>query len=217
MSSSSLTTKLPPPPLETRIQVFIAALKRRSYFFLLFFLESFRLLYWTIFRQLDGSFYIAKETADILRNLIGTLKFTTLEELLKSVMETGRRLIAAQPLQFVIGNMVRRLLRICREEYRNMIKKTTSKEKGISSFDSNFENEARIPIENSSNLNIDKFSLSLRKQWINLLTIITAELKKSIQSTISEVIQLDLTSSIPDVGGDYIHSKWATNQTPNFS
>jgi hypothetical protein len=133
---------------------------------------------------------VAKETADILRNLIGTLRFTTLQELLNAVTETGKRLIAAQPLgknrrnslllfhtssflllfcfdlfsslilflvlfyfilpflEFVIGNIVRRLLRICREEYRMITKKTTP---ALSQFGPSHttDQEATQPIENT--------------------------------------------------------------------
>jgi hypothetical protein len=49
----------------------------------------------------------------------------------------------------------------------------------------------------------------------NLITrsrfhLFPAELKKSIQLAITEVIQLDLSSTIGDVGGDYIHAKYAS-------
>jgi translation initiation factor 2B subunit (eIF-2B alpha/beta/delta family) len=49
-------------------------------------------------RQYEGSYTIAKETADILRNLIGGLKFSTLQELLNAVTEVGKRLANANPL-----------------------------------------------------------------------------------------------------------------------
>mmetsp|Transcript_1870 Transcript_1870/g.2410 ORF Transcript_1870/g.2410 Transcript_1870/m.2410 type:complete len:349 (-) Transcript_1870:575-1621(-) len=89
--------------LETRIAAFITSLKRR---------------------QIEGSFNVAKETAEIMRMTIAkSNRFHTLNEVITHIKETGRRLIAANPLEFAVGNIIRRTLFITREEYHNHIKK----------------------------------------------------------------------------------------------
>lgn len=87
--------------LESRIQAFITSLKRR---------------------QIEGSYNVAKETAEIIRMLISKLKVSTLNELLEAIKETGKRITESQPLEFAVGNIVRRILYIAREEYVHFVK-----------------------------------------------------------------------------------------------
>lgn len=71
------------------MQQFVVALKRRS--------SSLRVSH-SLCRTIEGSFLVSKETAEILRMLISKAKFNTLNELLDSIRETGKRLIQASPL-----------------------------------------------------------------------------------------------------------------------
>mmetsp|Transcript_22575 Transcript_22575/g.78990 ORF Transcript_22575/g.78990 Transcript_22575/m.78990 type:complete len:402 (-) Transcript_22575:119-1324(-) len=67
-------------------------------------------------RQLSSQIQIAIQTGTILRNMVGTCKINTVGETLDRVRQMGKQLIAAQPLEFVVGNMVRRVLYTIREE-----------------------------------------------------------------------------------------------------
>eukprot|EP01132_Coremiostelium_polycephalum_P006693 gene6693-8279_t len=81
-----------------------------------------------------GSFQVSKATAEVLRNYISTTRWQNAKVLIEQIKAIGKRLIDAQQLEFCIGNIVRRVLFIIREEYmsiRNNIDKS-----GTSSLDS---------------------------------------------------------------------------------
>eukprot|EP01116_Phalansterium_solitarium_P023751 TRINITY_DN848_c0_g1_i1.p1 TRINITY_DN848_c0_g1~~TRINITY_DN848_c0_g1_i1.p1 ORF type:complete len:369 (-),score=151.58 TRINITY_DN848_c0_g1_i1:244-1350(-) len=86
--------------LEDRIQTFIMSMKRR---------------------QVEQTYNVAKETAEIMRMVISRMKISNLEDVLNALRETGKRLISAQPLEFSIGNVVRRTMHIAREEYQQLL------------------------------------------------------------------------------------------------
>lgn len=94
-------------------------------------------------RQIYGSNQTALETAQLLRTVISNSRWTNAASLIQHIREVAIGLIRAQPvgtskessrrniinfgiLEFAVGNMVRRVLHLIREEYRN----TTTKELG---------------------------------------------------------------------------------------
>eukprot|EP00029_Vermamoeba_vermiformis_P011854 TRINITY_DN6660_c0_g1_i1.p1 TRINITY_DN6660_c0_g1~~TRINITY_DN6660_c0_g1_i1.p1 ORF type:complete len:358 (-),score=126.87 TRINITY_DN6660_c0_g1_i1:10-1083(-) len=82
--------------METRINDFILALKRG---------------------KITGSYAAAKETAEILRTLIGHTRWSNAKHLIEIIKSVGKRMTQAKPMELAIGNMIRRVLYLIREEY----------------------------------------------------------------------------------------------------
>jgi translation initiation factor eIF-2B subunit beta len=68
--------------------------------------------------EVTGSGVCATATAELLRASINRGRFSSTREMIAIVAAIGRKLIAAQPLELAIGNMVRRVLFLIRNEYR---------------------------------------------------------------------------------------------------
>jgi translation initiation factor eIF-2B subunit beta len=81
--------------LQNRIEAFIKELKQCS---------------------LKEHFQVASQTVNILKHIIGESSWRSASELMQIVKDYSLKLMAAQPAQTVIGNMVRRVLKIIREE-----------------------------------------------------------------------------------------------------
>ncbi|KXH61815.1 initiation factor 2 subunit family protein [Colletotrichum salicis] len=82
-------------PLEASIDSLISLLKRR---------------------QIQGSELCAVATAHILLQVVAKSKWNDVDSLLEKVQQIGLRLIAAQPKELVVGNIVRRVLSLIRDE-----------------------------------------------------------------------------------------------------
>ncbi|KAG8902859.1 GCD complex subunit gcd7 [Tulasnella sp. 403] len=68
-------------------------------------------------RQIVGSHAAALETVLLLRQIVSAAKFTSLEQLVSLVKTAGRQLVEAQPKEYSVGNTVRKVLRLIREEF----------------------------------------------------------------------------------------------------
>uniref|UniRef100_A0A061R8H0 Translation initiation factor eIF2B subunit beta n=1 Tax=Tetraselmis sp. GSL018 TaxID=582737 RepID=A0A061R8H0_9CHLO len=68
-------------------------------------------------RQTTGSTPIARRTAEILRILIATRRHPDGDSLIEDVREQGARMQEANPHELAIGNMVRRVLSLIRDEH----------------------------------------------------------------------------------------------------
>uniref|UniRef100_A0A8C9SPJ1 Translation initiation factor eIF2B subunit beta n=1 Tax=Scleropages formosus TaxID=113540 RepID=A0A8C9SPJ1_SCLFO len=66
---------------------------------------------------LRGSGETARETVALLRKITAQARWSNAGELMEIVRKEGRRMTAAQPSETTVGNMVRRVLKIIREEY----------------------------------------------------------------------------------------------------
>ncbi|KAI8306445.1 putative translation initiation factor eIF-2B subunit beta [Colletotrichum sp. SAR11_59] len=82
-------------PLEASIDGLISLLKRR---------------------QIQGSELCAVATAHILLQVVAKSKWSDVDQLLEKIQQIGLRLIAAQPKELVVGNIVRRVLGLIRDE-----------------------------------------------------------------------------------------------------
>nr|XP_004399413.2 PREDICTED: translation initiation factor eIF-2B subunit beta [Odobenus rosmarus divergens] len=60
---------------------------------------------------------MARETLGLLRRIITDHRWSNAEKLMELIRREGQRMTAAQPSETTVGNMVRRVLRIIREEY----------------------------------------------------------------------------------------------------
>ncbi|CAL1355978.1 unnamed protein product [Linum trigynum] len=67
-------------------------------------------------RKVEGSQATAQLTAELLRTVISQLRAAEAPVLIETVRKFGRELIAANPFELSVGNIVRRVLRIIREE-----------------------------------------------------------------------------------------------------
>lgn len=71
--------------------------------------------------QVVGSSPTAMETAQLLRTVISNSRWSNAASLIATIKDLGRRLVRAQPLEFAVGNVIRRVLHLIREEYRHAI------------------------------------------------------------------------------------------------
>ncbi|KAL7423889.1 GCD complex subunit gcd7 [Cryptotrichosporon argae] len=69
-------------------------------------------------RQIVGSRNVALATAVLIQNIVRGVKYSTVDELLLIIRAIGRRLVDANPKELASGNIVRRILRLIREEFR---------------------------------------------------------------------------------------------------
>lgn len=62
----------------------------------------------------------AVETANLLRTVISNSRWTNAKNLLQTIKEITARLIQAQPVEFAVGNVSRRIMRLIKEEYKGI-------------------------------------------------------------------------------------------------
>ncbi|CAH3044422.1 unnamed protein product [Porites evermanni] len=71
--------------------------------------------------ELHGSYAIATQTLQLLRRIVSQTRWSTAGELMQCVRTEGKKMASAQPTDSVVGNMVRRALKIIREEYAGSV------------------------------------------------------------------------------------------------
>ncbi|EJU05665.1 nagb/rpia/CoA transferase-like protein [Dacryopinax primogenitus] len=67
-------------------------------------------------RQVIGAQETALETALLLRQIVSVARFNNIDQLIQLIKSIARRLTDANPKEFAVGNIVRRVLRLIREE-----------------------------------------------------------------------------------------------------
>lgn len=75
--------------------------------------EAYRLLKR---RQIRKSRSCAIATAHLLRQVVKTFRITDVSRLIERIQQVGQRLISAQPKELAVGNIVRRVLGVIRDE-----------------------------------------------------------------------------------------------------
>lgn len=70
-------------------------------------------------RDVVSSRAVALETAQLLYRLVGQARFSDIDSLLDQIKQVGRKLVAANPKEPAVGNIVRKVLRLIREEYKS--------------------------------------------------------------------------------------------------
>ncbi|XP_041475077.1 translation initiation factor eIF-2B subunit beta-like [Lytechinus variegatus] len=90
-----------PSSLTEQIDAFIADLKQGS---------------------VKGSYDVAHSTLSLIRKIISGSRWAHAGELMGLIRQEGKRITSAQPAESSVGNMVRRVLKIIREEYASIIK-----------------------------------------------------------------------------------------------
>eukprot|EP00735_Rhodelphis_limneticus_P014817 TRINITY_DN8908_c0_g1::TRINITY_DN8908_c0_g1_i1::g.19056::m.19056 TRINITY_DN8908_c0_g1::TRINITY_DN8908_c0_g1_i1::g.19056 ORF type:complete len:368 (+),score=82.32,sp/Q54EY2/EI2BB_DICDI/43.56/2e-99,IF-2B/PF01008.12/3.9e-73 TRINITY_DN8908_c0_g1_i1:98-1201(+) len=82
-------------------------------------------------RQLVGSSPVARKMLELIRLVVSCVRWNKSSTLMDIVKDVGDYLIAAHPLELVIGNVVRRVLHMIREEEQS------AKKKNIDDFNNN--------------------------------------------------------------------------------
>ncbi|CAK9808532.1 Translation initiation factor eIF-2B subunit beta [Anthophora quadrimaculata] len=75
--------------------------------------------------DIKGTYNIVVATISVLKEIINNAEWLTAKNLIYIITKNGKYLIEAIPLEFSIGNMVRRILQIIREEYTSELKNKT--------------------------------------------------------------------------------------------
>ncbi|TYZ60194.1 hypothetical protein PybrP1_003516 [[Pythium] brassicae (nom. inval.)] len=156
-------------------------------------------------RQLTGSYDTAKKTTMLLSRVIETVEWTTAGEIMEKVRQLGHMLTKAHSRELAIGNVVRRVLYIIREEYLGALKSEAERNPAL-------PDAAAAPKSSSSSSRNYQSSRSLG-------TILTpgtdtdlstpiADLKLSVNEGIAELIdEIDsLHVNIADQAMEYIHA-----------
>ncbi|KAH9451055.1 hypothetical protein MJO29_009259 [Puccinia striiformis f. sp. tritici] len=72
-------------------------------------------------RQIVGSHATGSETIKLLREVIASAKYTSFDQLCDHLLEVGNFLSEMAPREFVIGNMVKRVIILLKEEYASAL------------------------------------------------------------------------------------------------
>ncbi|KAG7190640.1 hypothetical protein KM043_006722 [Ampulex compressa] len=75
--------------------------------------------------QIKGTYNIVVATISTLKEIINNTEWNTAKNLMDTIRCNGKYLVEAIPLEASIGNMVRRILQIIREEYTSELKNKT--------------------------------------------------------------------------------------------
>ncbi|OAA58942.1 translation regulator gcd7 [Niveomyces insectorum RCEF 264] len=129
-------------PLEASIETAVALFKRR---------------------QIRGPEPCALATAHVLSQVVAKSKWTDVDQLLDRVYQVGRKLVDAQPQELVVGNIVRRVLGLIRDEAEEDRNEAGNNDLGASvpdlrtaattataSFTSSFPSSSGVPALTSS-------------------------------------------------------------------
>jgi translation initiation factor eIF-2B subunit beta len=104
-------------------------------------------------RQIYGSNHTALETAQLLRTVISNSRWTNAASLIQHIRELSVRLLQAQPVEFAVGNITRRVLHLIREEYRNSTKEIPQAD-STTSLDSKVHESVKSAAGDSSMFNL---------------------------------------------------------------
>lgn len=79
-------------------------------------------------RKLSGNIPCAKATLKVLFLLIGSCKFASTHIMMEALRSIGRLLLSVSPSELSIGNIIRRVLYLIREEYSTQLRYSLSKQ-----------------------------------------------------------------------------------------
>ncbi|CAG5126391.1 unnamed protein product [Candidula unifasciata] len=129
----------------------------------------------------NGSCDIAIKTINLLIRIISQAKFTSARDLLKHVRTEGKNIQAGDPSENIVGNMVRRVLKIIREEYRMLL--SPADESNLSS------DMQSLSISDAGDEDGDDYSKSLPNLKASVIEAVT-ELKTEIEGCVENIAAL---------------------------
>lgn len=129
-----------------------------------------------------GSFAMSKQMLNLLMTIINNMNWTTADDLMLIVRETGKILINALPQEATLANIVRRNLKIIREEYDELNMPPQTKQVD----DSQAASLQKLVTQNSershSKYDYTNRHADLRENLINHLQEIESELALSLDN-----------------------------------
>ncbi|XP_070492713.1 translation initiation factor eIF2B subunit beta [Chironomus tepperi] len=129
--------------------------------------------------KIVGSYSISQAMLNFLLNIINESKWTTADELMTIVRESGKIVENALPTEAILANVARRLLKIIREEYDELNMPEQNKQQD----DSQAASLQKLVTQNSENTpsksDYSKLHTDLRENLINHLQEIENELHLS--------------------------------------
>jgi translation initiation factor eIF-2B subunit beta len=137
-------------------------------------------------RQITRSYETSRKTTELLRAILGSVRWSHASQLMQHVRLLGRVLVQAMPQELAIGNIIRRVLFIIREEYLTAVKALSC------------HPQAQLTLGSILNPGADDdFTTPIK------------ELKESIMEGIAELMDEieNLHLSIADQAMEYIHAK----------
>ena len=150
-------------------------------------------------REIRGSSKVSKETAIVLRQIISTGRFQTVQEILKIIREVGKRLTSAHPIELAVGNVVRRVLMIIRSAEREAGKN----EGDAKTADENMGEKLEFSRQLSTLLDAeDEIDSSPELQSISRTIMLIVE---EINELIDEI--KNSSDTISETASDHIHSR----------
>ncbi|KAF1332838.1 Translation initiation factor eif-2b beta subunit, partial [Globisporangium splendens] len=152
-------------------------------------------------RQVTGSYDTAKKTTMLLNKVIETVEWSTAGEIMEKVRQLGHMLTKAHSHELAIGNVVRRVLYIIREEYVNALKAGPVDAAPKSTASS-------APSSNRSNYQSRSLGTILTPGTDTDLSTPITDLKLSVNEGIAELIEeiQSLHVNIADQAMEYIHA-----------
>lgn len=153
-------------------------------------------------RQLVGSSAVAQATLKLLIVVISKNNWSKANDLLNLVRSVGQRLIEANPTELAVGNIVRRVLHVIREEFRDA--EASSKSDDNSEFQS-------VPLTTSSSMyNLLSETGSDDKEF----THASSNLRSDIIQEVRDIrIELDtIYENIKNQATNHIHSKYGLSE-----
>nr|XP_039253962.1 LOW QUALITY PROTEIN: translation initiation factor eIF-2B subunit beta-like [Styela clava] len=131
--------------------------------------------------RFKSSYETVCKTINYLRHVISAARFSHAKDLMKTIQQEGKKIIALQPSAYVVGNMVRRVLKIIREEYARL--------RGLSEESVGKESLHRMLTTSASG---DDFLMSLKELKITVMEAIKEyldELEVSIHNISAQAIE----------------------------
>lgn len=133
----------------------------------------------TIASKIVGSYSLSQQMLNLLLGIITNSNWATADELMTSVRETGKILINALPQEATLANIVRRTLKIIREEYDELNMPQQAKQMDDSQAVSLQKLVTQNSEQTSSKSDYTNLHVDLRENLINHLNEIENELQLS--------------------------------------
>lgn len=158
-------------------------------------------------RQIYGSHRVAIETALVMRSIVSQHRWSHAEALMNIIIEVGKRLVSAQKSEITVGNIVRRVLHLIREEYKEAAEEEAEEEEAEN------DNELKVPSQRPSRAPspIDSSMYNLLTETTNVqidYSIPRYSLKALIIQGINEMIDEleNIRNNIASQALEHIHS-----------
>eukprot|EP01041_Mallomonas_annulata_P008457 gene8456-17434_t len=174
-------------------------------------------------RQITGALPCAKATLEMLRTILGQCKFSNTDHMMRVVRAVGRELTNANVVELTIGNIVRRVLYMIREEYSNKLRAMDTDNNttgGKVRSDSDIEKKIKrktstqvsVTTSTSTNTVLERVVLGLggddKRDSRPDYTAPVTDMRQVIMAAISELNdELDnINQPICEVAQEYIHA-----------